>query len=512
MPPRSVKQTRDLTASIYMDIHIAAKNHVEGPEEPEPEEATLGPIYYLRAWYKIGFYDDLPDFVNLATENFGGQSESWNIAVRTMTRYGHVADDSMMMLAILAHSESFRRACLEDSILDWCFLIHDIKTNFESIEYFAKSRGLKWKSLLSIDKFLWKKISDMDPDHIFGQRLLMEKPEHPHTRVVPEYPGQPRYPRTEEGKLQINILANIWRKDLFEQLERPDNWPHVWDYPSDPTIRLPGRECIYCGFEKICQCNALRHDHPLVELRYYAKYGELSIGVRALQKIAKGAQVGEYIGEIIPLMPYNIDSIRTYAFEFDIQEEPYMTECTPLALISPHQYGNWTRFMNHSCDASVTEQTMTIGDRMRIMLTATRDIEPFDEITLDYGPDYFRNMRCLCGSDNCLHSDLDEEDASTEIDERDEDESDSEDRLAEDGGSEDGGSEDGSSEDEGSEDGGSEDEGSEDGDSEDGDSEVGGSEDGDSEVGGSEDRGSEDGGSEDWELLQTEKRLCELNL
>lgn len=76
-----------------------------------------------------------------------------------------------------------------------------------------------------------------------------------------------------------------------------------------------------------------------------------------------------------------------------------------MALISAKRYGNWTRFINHSCDSSTVFRLRTIGGRERVMVEAVRDIDVFEEVSVDYGAKYWGNGRfCECGLEGCAFS------------------------------------------------------------------------------------------------------------
>lgn len=58
------------------------------------------------------------------------------------------------------------------------------------------------------------------------------------------------------------------------------------------------------------------------------------------------------------------------------------------------RYGNWTRFVNHSCkDQSVAFTEKTIGDRTLPAVVAERDIDMFQELTISYGKHYWLSGR-----------------------------------------------------------------------------------------------------------------------
>jgi len=75
-------------------------------------------------------------------------------------------------------------------------------------------------------------------------------------------------------------------------------------------------------------------------------------------------------------------------------------------LISSKYMGNWTRYMSHSCEANTKFVTVAIGGRYRVMVVAERDIEIFEEVTVDYGDDYFKGQQeCFCGEPRCRFQD-----------------------------------------------------------------------------------------------------------
>ena len=42
-----------------------------------------------------------------------------------------------------------------------------------------------------------------------------------------------------------------------------------------------------------------------------------------------------------------------------------------------------------------------LGKRLRIMMVAKRDVLAFEELTLDYGDDYWVGRYCLCRTESC---------------------------------------------------------------------------------------------------------------
>jgi uncharacterized protein len=60
--------------------------------------------------------------------------------------------------------------------------------------------------------------------------------------------------------------------------------------------------------------------------------------------------------------------------------------------------GNGTQFINHSCEPNCYSKVV----HNHILFFALRDIEPGEELLLDYGESYHSNRkRCLCGAPSC---------------------------------------------------------------------------------------------------------------
>ena len=336
------------------------------------------------------------------------------LLLRRMARYREITDDGLMILCILSFSPTFRKLCVKESDRDWQALRHEILENFESIEYFTKVRGLQWANLLKVDANFHAHIQ-ADRKGWLMERLGNVRLQHPHAMVVPQGRGRLRLP-TYEGRVQVNISNTIYRHDLFSDMrfEQPPHWPKELDYPSDPTVRLLGTACINCRSTTLCNCepsNCGTVKEPLLELYHYTKYGARGTGIRSLQRIKKDTILGEYLGEIVPspaayrTRPHGEVSFRyfdeVYAWDLPLTQSAQSSSQT-LATITAGTYGNWTRYVNHSCEPSLTTTFEVIGNKLRILYKSLEAIEPFEELTTNYGDYYFNPARpCQCGMDTC---------------------------------------------------------------------------------------------------------------
>lgn len=109
------------------------------------------------------------------------------------------------------------------------------------------------------------------------------------------------------------------------------------------------------------------------------------MGLFAVMRIPKGIDIVEYTGERIPTAVADARATR-YLFELD-------DDWT----IDGSARSNVARYINHSCNPN--SEAEIDGDG-RIMIVALRDILPSEEITFDYGDEYFnefiRPAGCRC--------------------------------------------------------------------------------------------------------------------
>ncbi|KAL9028700.1 MAG: hypothetical protein Q9196_002969 [Gyalolechia fulgens] len=129
------------------------------------------------------------------------------------------------------------------------------------------------------------------------------------------------------------------------------------------------------------------------------------IGVRSLQRIKEGDVLDEYVGEFKYASSVND---ATYALELERPLGDRVRTNNPV-LIDAQVYGNWTRYINASCEPSLKFMPAIIGNKYRMMVVATRDINVFEELTIGYGDDYWLVLdtrMCECNERRCLYADF----------------------------------------------------------------------------------------------------------
>lgn len=118
----------------------------------------------------------------------------------------------------------------------------------------------------------------------------------------------------------------------------------------------------------------------------------MGYGVFAGTPIFEGQLLDEYFGELIPP--------RTAA---TLVDDDYIFQIRNFAASSAKNFGNWTRFVNHSCrDFNVEAVNDVLGGRRTITFKAIRNIQVGEELLIDYGKNYFGDkdgeILCRCSA------------------------------------------------------------------------------------------------------------------
>jgi SET domain-containing protein len=120
------------------------------------------------------------------------------------------------------------------------------------------------------------------------------------------------------------------------------------------------------------------------------------LGLFATEAIKKGVLIAEYKGRRVT---------NAQADELEARGSRYMYELNSRWTVDGSNRSNLARYANHSCRPNA-ESDVIRGKRARgrkggmVILRAIRNIKPGDEITYDYGRDYFdgfiKPIGCKC--------------------------------------------------------------------------------------------------------------------
>ncbi|EAW12779.1 SET domain protein [Aspergillus clavatus NRRL 1] len=359
----------DILAAVYFDIHYVCKlrNSIKWMKTKSElayyrQQIRAAAALVDRAIAREMLVKVNPCFDSSQTHQAQQESERVSHFIRIL---------SWKMFAMCALAEAFRRALHKEDQFVWESLLHKIYENRFSIDTFAQSRHLDWQGQLL--KHTHHPIPAIRRALIPTVDLSQE---HFHHYVVQD--GHPR--KACHLKPQINIAdISVFRPKRFTD-------------GKDPTIRDLERDglCDLCDAAHECNCMLVSLAGCLVELVDYPHKG---VGIRSLARFRKGDILAQYVGELQPVDYYGDD---VYA----LTHESKMIS-KPLAIISAKRYGNWTRFISHSCDPLTIFTRRTIGKRTMTVVEVIRDISPFEEITVDYGRAYWKSRTCLCGEPRC---------------------------------------------------------------------------------------------------------------
>ncbi|KAH7885160.1 hypothetical protein F5I97DRAFT_2031415 [Phlebopus sp. FC_14] len=231
-----------------------------------------------------------------------------------------------------------------------------------------------------------------------------------------------------------------WAKPYIADGTFPSSWqgsPFVYDNKGLlQMFGCPIFECNqFCGCDDDCPNRVIQNGRkwPVNIVRTERKGWGVFAGAK---KIPKGAYIGIYAGELLTDPEgeergkhYNAFG-RTYLFTIDFHyltldmENPDLYE--NLYVVDAYHAGNFTRFVNHSCDPNcqIFASYINEADINKPLLTffTIRDVDPWEELCFSYWGDIESKREdievakargeesatdavyaiCQCGSSNCI--------------------------------------------------------------------------------------------------------------
>lgn len=285
--------------------------------------------------------------------------------------FDFVSDFGWKLFSICAHAEAFRFACEEDAGVleaEWHSLMQIINENQRSIEIFARARGLPWQYPL-LRHTIYDLFHLPDLHRALAPEIDLGRDHHHQIVLMPN--GRLRRPRYQHHA-QVNIQNHVY--DPYEHGGAPNPL-----FQNGVGIR-----CELCqNAPEACECRVVSLAGDLIELVEYPGKG---VGVRALSSFKTGDLLDEYLGQLL--------TDRT-------QDEDWSVEFAGTSIDS-HHFGNWPRFINHSCDYNTEFEFLRAGKTISAVVEVKRDVPIFSEITVDYGEAYWEGKKCLCGSESCI--------------------------------------------------------------------------------------------------------------
>lgn len=372
----------------------------------------------------------------------------WDMLIQVVNTLGWTT------LAICLHSANFQTRFLDlvDAV-DFPQRLEQIQSQQQALEFFASSRRFVW---------LEETAEQQAQDVLFGdlRRLLAgtatadgqeaneEETGPDQLRAQPRIVGllpedNARVDHPHEWELSANGAIATRLKftsgqgtsettRLQENMEQSEvliegqQWgkKSKWLLPREPRFRTSDDgECLACGeddkgegksWRANCQCQLENLRIKLaadgvyfgnrVELRH-SMNPVMGTGVRALQRLPANSLLAEYAGEIYPAAGKYKGKGLYDSNMYLLKERRKHPGINAIEMyVDPCRRGNWTRYINHSCKPKTAFLRYACGEKIVTCVTVRDEsIELGDEITIDYGRDYFteQNLACLCGEDEC---------------------------------------------------------------------------------------------------------------
>jgi uncharacterized protein len=150
--------------------------------------------------------------------------------------------------------------------------------------------------------------------------------------------------------------------------------------------------------EPLAKSGAAAGSARRIQVRRSGVHGK---GVFAVQKIAEGETIIEYVGEVINWK----EALRRHPHDPKDPNHTFYFHIDENRVIDAKVGGNSSRWINHSCDPNCEADE----EDGRVFIKALRNIKPGEELNYDYGliidEPYTRKLKaeypCWCGAKLC---------------------------------------------------------------------------------------------------------------
>ena len=270
--------------------------------------------------------------------------------------------------------------------------------------------------------------SDTDHDHECSHSSPQQYFSQPigHWDDIPVIPNLPRYiaPPSKYKPLQSNKYkkrTDGYTSDYDDTVDRCTcKPPKLSDYDSIDDMIGCTDTCVLRNLQIECTTD-INDPHRTCPTGTYCsnqqfqhqQYRELKIGhtgiidkgygLYANEDIHSNEFIIEYVGDVID-DDHALDK-RTKQYTA-LGQHVYLMTLSEYLIIDATQYGNVSRYLNHSCQPNCRIQRWTVNGRYCMGLFAIRHITAGDELTFDYRYERFSSdnntaQQCYCGSEMC---------------------------------------------------------------------------------------------------------------
>lgn len=188
------------------------------------------------------------------------------------------------------------------------------------------------------------------------------------------------------------LTTNLWNKNKFPDWKLPGGTSGNDRHPS--AAAESGIQGDLCG-HKACDCILTRVANRASPPEIVSA-GGMGEGLRATASYEVGDYLGELVGELVPLESQ---------YHHDGWASLLVTDNGACCHIHSRYFGNWTRKINHSCEANSVFRSVKISGIWCVMVEAVSPIPAGATITVSYGNRYWEDQDaalCLCGSKKCI--------------------------------------------------------------------------------------------------------------
>ncbi|KAF8784580.1 Histone-lysine N-methyltransferase NSD2 like protein [Argiope bruennichi] len=122
-------------------------------------------------------------------------------------------------------------------------------------------------------------------------------------------------------------------------------------------------------------------------------------GLMTTRDVKKGEFIIEYVGEIITHEEYRK---RSGEMQINGDSNYYFLYLDARRMIDAGPMGNYSRFINHSCEPNCEMRKWSVNGDARIGIFAVVNISAGEELTFNYQSDKYEfEQKCLCSSSSC---------------------------------------------------------------------------------------------------------------
>jgi hypothetical protein len=224
----------------------------------------------------------------------------------------------------------------------------------------------------------------------------------------------------EEPFYSTLLIRNILDASAWEQVGLPSNfeggiWPPCTraDLLGCKTMNELCAECDPEDTHNDSNCDDVYFSWIERRLDLWFKNFDIRLaeytgyGLYARNKIPCRWILGEYTGIMLPIDKSLTNDQTVYQFGINIGKLQSVTKfgpTQPMCWVDATRKGSVFRFMAHSCNPNAVVVEARCGLHNRILSVRTlRDILPGEEITINYGSEWFSTSEqpCYCGTRNC---------------------------------------------------------------------------------------------------------------